>query len=330
MTKKISLIILFTTLFFSGLVFAREASFSGNDYEINLHYNDTACPGDAIFIRMKFTQTKKSKVSKEQFAATTAKAELLLGEKRLEKSTFYTLDSHSSKNTHTMLTGIPLSSWWTEEDTYCIKVTYNLYGTTPLEFTLPFSITPKEFVSETLQLDAQNTSIKTNTSVERMQQIEKLNKILDTIDEKGVHQLSAFTAPTTATRRTSFFADRRVYAYNNGKSSTSLHYGIDYGIPEGSEVTACAGGKVVMAENRISTGWSIVIEHLPGLYSLYYHLSEMKVAEGDSVKAGDLIGLSGKTGLATGPHLHWEIRLNMVAVNPDFFTNDFAFEGNPR
>ena len=121
---------------------------------------------------------------------------------------------------------------------------------------------------------------------------------------------------------TSFFGDRRVYAYTGGGSSTSLHYGIDYGIPTGSEVTACGQGRVVMAENRISTGWSIVIEHLPGVYSLYYHMDSLTVEKGDMVKQGTLIGYSGATGLATGPHLHWEVRVNGNAVNPDFFVSD--------
>ena len=105
-----------------------------------------------------------------------------------------------------------------------------------------------------------------------------------------------------------------------------MHFGNDYGIPEGSTVSACADGKVVIAENRISTGWSIVVEHLPGLYSLYYHLSEMEVKEGDMVKQGQEIGKSGSTGLATGPHLHWEMRLNGEAVRPEFFISNFSFE----
>ena len=75
-----------------------------------------------------------------------------------------------------------------------------------------------------------------------------------------------------------------------------------------------------MAESRISSGLSVVIEHMPGLYSLYYHLDSMNVKVGDMVKSGDKVGLSGSTGLATGPHLHWEVRLNGEAVNPDFFT----------
>ena len=80
-----------------------------------------------------------------------------------------------------------------------------------------------------------------------------------------------------------------------------------------------------MAENRISTGWSVCVEHLPGLYSLYYHMSELKVEVGQMVDKGDLLGLSGATGLATGPHLHWEVRLNMEAISPDFMLEDFSF-----
>lgn len=104
-----------------------------------------------------------------------------------------------------------------------------------------------------------------------------------------------------------------------------MHNGIDYGVPEGTEVSSCAQGKVVMAENRISTGLSIVIEHLPGLYSVYYHLSSLNVKEGQIVKQGELIGLSGKTGLATGPHLHWEVRLNALPVSPEFFLSDYTY-----
>jgi murein DD-endopeptidase MepM/ murein hydrolase activator NlpD len=71
---------------------------------------------------------------------------------------------------------------------------------------------------------------------------------------------------------------------------------------------------------RIVTGNSVVIEHLPGVYSLYYHLDKIEVKEGDIVEAGTLLGLSGATGLATGPHLHWEVRVNGENTDPDVFT----------
>jgi len=75
-----------------------------------------------------------------------------------------------------------------------------------------------------------------------------------------------------------------------------------------------------MAENRISTGFTVVIEHLPGVYSLYYHLDALLAGEGETVRTGSLIGRSGNTGLATGPHLHWEFRVNGEAADPDWFT----------
>ena len=61
----------------------------------------------------------------------------------------------------------------------------------------------------------------------------------------------------------------------------------------------------------------MVIEHLPAVYSLYYHLARLNVALGERVGPGTALGALGSTGLATGPHLHWEVRAAGVAVDPD-------------
>ncbi len=308
---------------------AKDALFEGEDYSISVRYNETPCPGDAVFARMVISQnSKQNKKVKLSLEKTEATLELFMGEKRLDKSDFYILEDDSSRSSITFLTGIPLSSWWNSDNSYNLKVTYKLSTGKTYDFSLPFALSYKKFIDETIQLDTKNTEIRTDTSPKRMGQIEKLNSILSTVNKDHIYQTKAYSAPTQATRRTAFFADRRIYAYSNGKSSTSLHYGIDYGIPTGSDVTSCAAGRVVLAEDRVTTGYSVVIEHLPGLYSLYYHMSELKVKEGDIVKEGQLIGLSGATGLATGPHLHWEMRLNMSAVNPDFFTENFTFSSS--
>ena len=60
-----------------------------------------------------------------------------------------------------------------------------------------------------------------------------------------------------------------------------------------------------------------MIEHLPGLFSLYYHLSALVAKQGEVVERGQIIGLSGMTGFATGPHLHWEVEASGIAVDPD-------------
>ena len=307
------------------LCFAKTAVFHSENYSLTVTYNDTIVPGDAVFVRMSITTPKthkKSKVEQEKRGAL----QLYQDKKVIEKANFYTLEKKKNNQAFSdLLCGIPVSPWLTQ-DNYSLKVVFSFNDDDTGEFTLPVTFKSRSFIEEVVELDASNTAIKTDTSPERTAQINKLNDILFTTIPTDIYCLKKFTCPTTSTRYTAYYGDRRTYAYSNGKSSTSLHYGNDYGVPEGSEVRACADGKVVMAENRISTGWSIVIEHLPGLYSLYYHLSEMDVKEGDIVKQGDLIAKSGSTGLATGPHLHWEMRLNGSAVRPEFFLDNFTFE----
>ncbi len=292
------------------------AVFTGEDYSIYVTYSESVQPGDPICVRLDFTPSRKT--MREPDGVT--QAVLLFGEKK--KTDFFTLDGRPDTNGSLSLCAmVPLSTYQAAGD-FEATIMYSAYGREFMKFSLPVTVEPKEFISETLQLDTRNTAIKTDASPARMSQIDRLNEILYTTNTDAVHQKRPFQPPTTATRRTSFFGDRRVYAYTGGGSSTSLHYGIDYGIPTGSPVAACGSGRVVMAEDRVSTGWSIVIEHMPGLYSLYYHLDSMSVKVGDMVKSGERIGLSGATGLATGPHLHWEVRLNGEAVNPDFFTEE--------
>ena len=183
------------------------------------------------------------------------------------------------------------------------------------------AVTAPQWASEDIYLDARNTAIRTDTSTEKITQSERLSDILFSFDEAAPRFADGFVRPVESTRVTSGFGDRRVYIYSGGGKSTSIHYGIDFGVPTGTPVAAAGGGTVVMAEERISTGYSVVIEHLPGVFSLYYHLDELICKEGDEVSAGDIIGKSGATGLATGPHLHWEFRVNGEAISPEFFLN---------
>ncbi len=307
-----------------GLLFAASAKYESENYNLNIKYNDVITPGDAIFVRMNITLPKNHKKTKNE-PEKKATLQMLQDKKVIESAPFYQLKKKTGVTE--MLCGIPVSLWL-KEGNYSIKVIYADSDTDVKEFVLPSRLQMRSFPEEVLQLDDRNTSIKTDNSPERAAQIDKLNNILFTTMPSDVFSLKKFTTPTESQRYTAYCGDRRTYVYTNGKSSTSLHYGNDYGVPTGTEVRSCAAGKVVMAENRISTGWSLVVEHLPGLYSLYYHMSELSVKEGDTVNQGQLLGKSGATGLATGPHLHWEVRLNGSAVRPEFFLDDFTFEEN--
>ncbi|MCJ7663701.1 MAG: M23 family metallopeptidase, partial [Desulfobacterales bacterium] len=111
---------------------------------------------------------------------------------------------------------------------------------------------------------------------------------------------------------TGAFGLRRII---NGQDR-SPHNGVDIAAPQGTEVVACNSGMVVFAEELYLSGKTIIIDHGFGLYSMYFHLSEMRVKEGDAVAIGDCIGLVGATGRVTGPHLHWGIRLLKARVDP--------------
>ncbi|MDR0377870.1 MAG: peptidoglycan DD-metalloendopeptidase family protein [Spirochaetaceae bacterium] len=183
---------------------------------------------------------------------------------------------------------------------------------------LPLIITSRDFIFETIELNEENTELRTADEPQKILEAEHLWAILRRTGDT-VYAGEAFEAPVRSTRRTSFFGDRRVYRYVNGATDAAIHAGIDYGVPQGTAVHACAPGKVVLARPRVVTGNSVVVEHLPGLYSLYYHLDTIAAAEGELVAKGALLGESGATGLATGPHLHWEIRAAGENADPDTF-----------
>lgn len=314
------LMLIAVNIYAAETVTFHEQSFSGS-----IIYNDKAFPGDAVFAKLSIKIARSS--VKKNTPDTAAVMQLFKGEKKIDSTRFFFTNPKNRKAANfDMAAGIPLSTWYSDSDDYSLKVTISAIGMPDKELILPFVILKKEFSSERIPLDSKNTGIKKNMSADRLSQIEKLNTILETVMPQDVYALKPFTFPVASKRITSGFGDRRVFEYTDKKTSTSLHYGIDYGVPTGTLVQSCAEGKVVMAENRISTGWSVVIEHLPGLYSLYYHLDSLHVKEGQYVKQGEKLGLSGATGFATGPHLHWEVRLNMGAVNPEFFTKDFAFQ----
>ncbi len=95
-----------------------------------------------------------------------------------------------------------------------------------------------------------------------------------------------------------------------------FHGGLDLAAGMGTPVMAAQDGKVIFEGPRGNYGTTVILDHGNGLTSWYGHLSQSLVKQGKSVKRGDVIGKVGKTGLATGPHLHFEIRKNNVSQNP--------------
>ena len=97
-----------------------------------------------------------------------------------------------------------------------------------------------------------------------------------------------------------------------------FHKGVDFAAPEGESVYACKGGTVSLAvRNDAIFGNYIIISHSGGFTSVYAHLSKISVRQGQTVRSGQTIGEVGQTGAATGPHLHFEIRRNGKATDPE-------------
>jgi len=94
------------------------------------------------------------------------------------------------------------------------------------------------------------------------------------------------------------------------------HTGVDLQAEEGTPVLACNSGMVVLVDHLFLSGKSVVLDHGWGLYSMYFHLSEILAKEGDRVSKGAMLGRVGSTGRSTEPHLHWGIRMNGARVDP--------------
>ncbi len=124
--------------------------------------------------------------------------------------------------------------------------------------------------------------------------------------------------PESKARITSTFGPRNHPVLNRKR----MHNGIDFGSGMNANVYSAADGRVKLAQYSNSFGNWIIVEHENGYTSVYAHLNSFKAKKGDVVKKGDLIGLTGSTGRSTGPHLHYEVRLNGTPVNPEGYLTE--------
>ncbi|NTV58785.1 MAG: M23 family metallopeptidase, partial [Deltaproteobacteria bacterium] len=112
------------------------------------------------------------------------------------------------------------------------------------------------------------------------------------------------------------FADHRVYFYKGQRVDDKFHLGVDLASLSNAPVLASNNGKVLFADRLGIYGLAVVIDHGQGLASVYGHLSKIEVSPGQAVNKGEVIGLTGDTGLAGGDHLHFSVMLQGIFVNP--------------
>jgi murein DD-endopeptidase MepM/ murein hydrolase activator NlpD len=221
----------------------------------------------------------------------------------------------SATKTWFALAGISLE---TAPGTYSLDLTgersANTGDSTPpkLVFSSKFSIFPGKYPKTEVKLTVEGKF--TEPSPEQQKQIAEgvkvkedyLNRVTPDREWDG-----KFTAPADATI-SDVFGSQRIF---NGKAQRP-HLGLDFRVPTGTPVAAMNAGTVLLARFLYFEGNCVVIDHGQGLLTLYFHLSEFKVKEGDTVKRGQEIGLSGGTGRATGPHLHVAVRWRGIYLDP--------------
>ena len=146
---------------------------------------------------------------------------------------------------------------------------------------------------------------------------EVLVEAVPKIVERGTKIPPTYIKPLSGGRLSSGFGGRKAPT----KGASTNHKGIDWATPIGTAIYASSGGTVTKAGWGSGYGYVIYIKHPDGRETRYGHLSKVLVSPGQSVKQGQKIALSGNTGRSTGPHLHFEIRINGVAVNPLKYLN---------
>jgi murein DD-endopeptidase MepM/ murein hydrolase activator NlpD len=185
-------------------------------------------------------------------------------------------------------------------------------GGAPLKFSHSFDVTRAKYPQIKVELTVEKKF--TEPSPEQLAQIEEDKKVKDDYLNRVTPDREwsgSFTAPAHADI-SDVFGSQRIF---NGNAQRP-HYGLDFRVPTGTPVAAMNEGTVLLARFLYYEGNCVVIDHGQGLLTLYFHMSELKVKEGDLVKRGQEIGLSGGTGRATGPHLHVAVRWQGNYLDP--------------
>jgi len=221
-----------------------------------------------------------------------------------------TFSYDASTKTWFALAGV---SFKTDPGKYTLTLTgAHATSTTPLTITHAFIVSAAHYPKTYVHLEVEKKF--TAPSPEQQQEIEEgvkikqdyLSRVTPDREWEG-----NFAAPADAPI-SDVFGSQRIF---NGVAQRE-HQGLDFRVPTGTPVAAMNSGTVLLARFLYFEGNCVVIDHGQGLLTLYFHLSEFKVKEGDTVKRGQEIGLSGGTGRATGPHLHVAVRWQGTYLDP--------------
>jgi murein DD-endopeptidase MepM/ murein hydrolase activator NlpD len=175
---------------------------------------------------------------------------------------------------------------------------------------IPFQVVAGDYKTDVLKVDGR----RVNPNKEDLQRAGREAGEIQQIYAGGIQERlwdGSFQLPVE-NEISSRFGNRRVF---NGQLK-SYHNGLDFRSPKGTPVYASNSGVARLAKNLFYSGNAVIIDHGTGIFTIYAHLSKIETTAGRRIEKGQLLGLSGATGRVSGPHLHWGVKLNAVAVNP--------------
>jgi murein DD-endopeptidase MepM/ murein hydrolase activator NlpD len=172
-------------------------------------------------------------------------------------------------------------------------------------------IRPRRFAVQRLALPKEMVELDQQAAMRVAEESSRLNELWKNVTPERFWR-GSFLPPLASEAKSEGFGRRRII--NN--QPRSPHSGADYKAPHGSVVRASNAARVALAEEQFFGGNSVVLDHGLGLYTVYFHLQQFLVKPGDVVEKGQQIGRVGATGRASGPHLHFGIRLNGARVDP--------------
>ena len=179
---------------------------------------------------------------------------------------------------------------------------------------IPFSVEPHQYQEQHITLKGKQKKY-VNPNLAHMDRIKRERPILSNARQHYSQRAlatGAFSLPVSGITTGSFGLKR---FYN--QQARNPHTGVDYAAKTDTPIRAPAKGRVILTGEFYFNGKTVFIDHGMGLVSVYIHMNNIQVEQGQLLNAGDIIGGIGQTGRATGPHLHWGVYLNQTAVNPN-------------
>ncbi|MCR6571018.1 M23 family metallopeptidase [Campylobacter insulaenigrae] len=185
------------------------------------------------------------------------------------------------------------------------------------------------FIDGKIDVLAQNYAPQ-DKELNRLEKFKFVNEDLRNSNEELIHEITSKVPDTILNnfkinlfiplkngQKVADFADHRFYSYNDQTFSSSYHMGLDIASVKEAPIMSNNAGDVVFAQENGIYGLNIIIYHGFGIYTLYGHCTSINVNVGDKVKAGEVIGTTGTTGLALGDHLHFGVLIQGVEVRPE-------------